>query len=110
MRSDYDYFLVGYFELPPGAIKDPEPTGDCTQIYFVQDCQAKSLELGLSNPATPEWHDASAQRLLLSSGDSFFVPPANYYRLENHSLEAKATLFWVIINSIEPSETKTDEK
>jgi hypothetical protein len=32
-------WMSGCVELPPGAIKDQEGTGDCTQVFFVSDCQ-----------------------------------------------------------------------
>lgn len=41
-------------------------------------CQAGALEFGLADPVQDEWVDQTAQRLLLSPGDSFYVPPGRY--------------------------------
>ena len=37
---------------------------------------------------------------LLRKGDSFFVPPFNIYRLENHSKVDKVVLFWTIVKPL----------
>ena len=66
--------------------------------------QDGALELGIADPAEPEWHDETAQRQLLKKGDSFYVPPGNIYRLENHSADTESTIFWTIIKPIEGSE------
>ena len=39
--------------------------------------------------------------MLLKKGDSFYVPPCNIYRLENHSTVKSCKLFWTIIKPIE---------
>lgn len=33
--------VSGFLELPPGAIKDDETVGQCSQVYFVSECQDK---------------------------------------------------------------------
>ena len=40
----------------------------------------------------------------MKKGDSFYVPPGNIYRLENHSQDVESTIFWTIIKPIETSE------
>jgi hypothetical protein len=72
--------VVGFVELPPGANKDAEATGDFVQVFFVADAQDLSLEFALSDPRKTDWNDEAAQRQLLRKGDSFYVPPGNIYR------------------------------
>ena len=31
--------LLGFVELPAGAIKDAEGVGECSQVFFVSECQ-----------------------------------------------------------------------
>jgi hypothetical protein len=88
-------------DLPPDAIKDAEGVGLFTQVFFVSDCQDGSVELGIAHPQLDEWEDSTAQRLLLKKGDSFYVPPGNIYRLENHSKVKSCFLFWTIIKPID---------
>jgi len=42
-----------------------------------------------------------AQRQLLKKGDSFYVPPGNIYRLENHSEHKTCMIHWCIIKPLE---------
>ena len=58
----------------------------------MSECQDGALELGIADPAEPEWHDETAQRQLLKKGD-FYVPPGNIYRLENHSQNIESNIF-----------------
>lgn len=51
----------------------------------------------MSDPVKEEWDDSIAQRVVLSEGDSFHVPPGNIYRLENHSTDQVCKLYWTII-------------
>lgn len=44
-----------------------------------------------------KFNKKTAQRFLLSPGDHFFVPVNNIYRLENHSDEARAVIYWTIV-------------
>ena len=97
-------WISGFVELPPQAIKDAEGVGECAQVFFISECQDGALELGIADPKEPEWQDETAQRQLLNKGDSFFVPPGNIYRLENHSLSTACTIFWTIVKPIENSE------
>lgn len=97
-------WISGFVTLPAQAIKDAEGVGECAQVFFVAECQDGALELGIADPAEPEWHDETAQRQLLKKGDSFYVPPGNIYRLENHSADTESTIFWTIIKPIEGSE------
>ena len=93
-------WTAGYIDLPPGAIKDAEGIGQFAQLYFVSDAQPGSLEFGLADPRQDYWDDSTAQRVLLGPGDSFYVPPGNIYRLENHSLVKACKLHWVIFMPI----------
>jgi hypothetical protein len=92
---------VGALNLPAQAIKDPESVGLMMQFFFVADCQPNSLEFGLANPDRSEWDDKDAQRFVLNPGDSFYVPPNNIYRLENHSKAKEAKLTWVAVKALE---------
>jgi centromere protein C len=113
-------WISGFLELPPGGIKgklclsvcsvstyvnycvsfrhiDAEPVGECSQVFFISSCQAGSVEFGLSDPLKEVWDDDIAQRVIVTEGDSFHVPPGNIYRLENHSTEQTCRLFWTIM-------------
>lgn len=90
-------------ELPPGAIKDAENVGPCSQVFYVADCQDDSLELGIADPSSGDWNDKTAQRQLLRKNDSFFVPADNMYRIENHSEVKSCTISWVIIKALSSS-------
>lgn len=79
---------------------DAEGVGECSQVFFVANCQAGALEFGLADPIKEEWDDALAQRVLLSEGDAFHIPPGNIYRLENHSKDVGCKLYWTIIKPI----------
>jgi hypothetical protein len=94
-------WMAGAVELPPHAIKDAEGVGKYLQVFFVASAQAHALEFGLADPSQDAWIDGTAQRLLLSAGDSFYVPPGNIYRLENHSPTTTARLFWMIVYPVE---------
>jgi hypothetical protein len=94
-------WIAGYMDLPAQAIKDPENVGVLAQVFFVMDCQEGSLEFGLASPEEPEWNDRKAQRVLLSAGDSFYVPPGNVYRLENHSKVKEAKMTWMVIKPMQ---------
>mmetsp|Transcript_18619 Transcript_18619/g.17945 ORF Transcript_18619/g.17945 Transcript_18619/m.17945 type:complete len:798 (+) Transcript_18619:113-2506(+) len=94
-------WISGFVELPPGSIKDAEGVGECSQVFFISECQADGVELGIADPREEEWKDNIAQRILLRKGDSFFVPPGNIYRLENHSTTTPCTLFWAIVKPME---------
>jgi len=100
-------WISGFVVLPAGAIKDAEGVGECSQVFFISDCQDESIELGIADPKEEEWNDEKAQRLVLSKGDSFFVPPGNIYRLENHSTVKDCTIFWTIVQPIK-SNSATD--
>ncbi len=97
-------WISGFVDLPPGAIKDAEGVGECTQVFFISECQDGALEFGMADPAEPEWKDETAQRHLLRKGDTFFVPPGNIYRLENHSSNKPCFIFWTIIKPVPPGD------
>jgi len=96
-------WISGYVELPAGAIKDAEGVGECAQVFFISECQDGAIELGISDPAEMEWRDDTAQRQLLKKGDSFYVPPGNIYRLENHSANQSCFIFWTIVKPLSPA-------
>ena len=93
-------WISGYVVLPPGAIKDAEGVGECSQVFFIADCQDGGVELGIADPKEEVWRDDIAQRVVMSSGDSFFVPPGNIYRLENHSTTSEAIIYWTIVKPL----------
>lgn len=100
----HPFLLLGFMDLPPLAIKDPENVGPLAQIFFVSDCQPESVEFALANPEDDDWDDRTAQRVILSAGDSFYVPPGNMYRLENHSKVKTCKINWVIIKPMQEIE------
>mmetsp|Transcript_23386 Transcript_23386/g.38962 ORF Transcript_23386/g.38962 Transcript_23386/m.38962 type:complete len:829 (+) Transcript_23386:30-2516(+) len=102
-------WISGFVDLPPEAIKDAEGVGKYAQVFFVSDCQDGAVELGIAHPNVDVWDNHTAQRLLLRKGDSFFVPPGNIYRLENHSSAKSCMLFWTIIKPIEEMPTASAE-
>ena len=75
--------------------------GRYTQVFFVSDCQDGALEFGIAHPQEDAWDHKTARRVLLRRGDSFYVPPGNIYRLENHSSAKSAVLYWMIIKPLE---------
>ena len=100
-------WIAGFVELPGGAIKDEEIVGEYVQVFFVSDCEKGMVELGLSDPTADEWDDKKAQRILFKKGDSFFVPPANIYRLENHGIKP-CFIFWTIIKPVVTANTTNE--
>ncbi|CAM9753119.1 unnamed protein product [Choristocarpus tenellus] len=100
-EADISGWLSGTLQLPPTAVKDAEHVARSTQIYWVGDCQPNALELALAMPDNEVRNDffdpSTAQRFLLSPGDHFYIPVNNIYRLENHSLEADALIYWTVL-------------
>jgi hypothetical protein len=94
-------WISGNLMLPPKAIKDAEGVGECTQVFFVQSCQPGAFEVSLNDPDEDNFVPESAKRFTLKSGDFFHVPPNNIYRIQNHSENVDAKLFWVIIKSVD---------
>ena len=91
-------YLAGHLLLPPKAIKDPESTGTCAQLFTVVRGQAKSIEVAYGNPERDtDWDAKTAERFLLAPGDNFMIPPGNSYRLRNHSATTESLLSWTII-------------
>ena len=113
-RDDNDLFpgyISGNIVLPPRGIKDPEGVGLCSQVFNVGDCQPNSLEFALADPSGQygKFDPKTAQRFLLSKGDMFQIPPGNVYRIENHSANVKATLFWTIIKCTSRAEQDEED-
>mmetsp|Transcript_8140 Transcript_8140/g.9296 ORF Transcript_8140/g.9296 Transcript_8140/m.9296 type:complete len:116 (+) Transcript_8140:113-460(+) len=92
-------YIMGNLCLPPKGIKDPESTGPCSQVFTICSCQPKSLEVIFGDPHEDEGtlNPDTAQRFLLSTGDQFRIPPANAYKLVNHSTSTDTLLAWTII-------------
>jgi centromere protein C len=113
--TDDDDLFPGYISgnvvLPPRGIKDAEGVGLCSQVFNVGDCQPNSLEFALADPSGQdgEFDPKTAQRFLLSKGDMFQIPPGNVYRIENHSANVKATLFWTIIKCTSRAEQDEED-
>lgn len=104
-------WISGFVELPPHGIKDPEGVGDCSQVFFVSDCQDGALEFAMGDPQNAnDWDDEKAQRLLLKSRDTFYVPPGNIYRLENHSSTKPCVIYWTIIKALSTYEPPLEEE
>eukprot|EP00605_Chrysophyceae_sp_TOSAG23-4_P000430 GSChrysophyteH1.ASY1.ANO1.487.1 assembled CDS len=100
-------WISGFVELPPGAIKDAEGVGGCAQVFFISECQDEALEFGIADPVEAEWKDETAQRHLLKKGDTFFVPPGNIYRLENHSSTKSCFIFWTIVKPLQSADSSS---
>jgi len=94
-------WISGNLSLPPNAIKDAEGVGECTQVFFVQSCQPGAFEVALNDPDEEAFNPESANRFTMKSGDFFHVPPNNIYRIQNHSDDVDAKLFWVIIKAVD---------
>jgi centromere protein C len=105
-------FMSGFMVLPPRGIKDAEGVGLCSQVINVGDCQPNSVEFALADPSSQagEFDPDTAQRFLLSKGDTFQIPPGNIYRIENHSRMDEARLFWTIIKCTSKAEQESDEE
>lgn len=101
-NPSYPGYIVGSLILPPEGIKDAESVGMCAQVFTVVKGQAGSLEVAYGDPEneTGTWDAAHAERFLLSVGDNFLVPPANKYRLQNHSKTTSCSLTWVIVRPV----------
>lgn len=97
-------WITGNLILPPNAIKDAEGVGECTQVFFVQQCQPGAFEVAINHPDEESFVPESAKRFALKSGDFFHVPPNNIYMIHNHSESVDAKLFWVIIKTAEEVE------
>jgi len=95
--EDIPGWISGHVVVPPEGIKDAEGVGMCSQVFFVGTCQPKSFELAIGAPDEDAFNEETAQRFLLSEGDFFHVPPNNIYRIQNHSSQFQAKLFWTII-------------
>lgn len=94
------FLCLGTLELPAGSTKPPEQS-QVVQIFFVTDCQDGAVELALADPRVEEWDEKIAQRILLSKGDVFYVPPANIFQLHNHSKVKTAKLNYTLIRRME---------
>ena len=120
-------WISGFMELPPGAIKDAEGVGDACQVFVVSSCQNGTLDFGLADPNDEAWNEKTAQRVLLNTGDFFYVPPENIYRfisfslfvkklisivmfdrLENHSKTTTCLIYWTIIRPIKNQEEQEE--
>lgn len=99
--SEMSGWITGFVDLPAGAIKDQEGVGSCAQVFFISECQDFALELGIADPSEEQWNELTAQRQLLKKGDTFYVPPGNIYRLENHSRVQSCMIYWTIIKPVE---------
>jgi len=47
-----------------------------SQVFCVAACQDDAVELGMADPREEEWRDDIAQRVLLKTGDFFYVRDA----------------------------------
>lgn len=110
MSNGVPGWISGQVVLPPTAIKDAEGVGACTQLFFVSETQGKCVEVAIALAKNDKVNfDAdTAQRYLVGTGDQFFVPPHNVYRLENHSSKLSAKISWVIIKPIEARASESE--
>ena len=67
-------------------MKDEESTQNCTQVFVVNTCQPRALEVVIAQ-----------QRYLLCPGDHFFVPQGTQYNLTNYSPDTEATVAFIVI-------------
>lgn len=87
-------FISGTVKLEPRAVKDPESTQFCTQVFVVRSCHPRGLEVVIAD-----------QRYLLCPGDHFFVPTHTFYHLCNHSPDTEAELCFIVLK---PAATDAD--
>lgn len=82
-------FISGAVKLRPKAVKDAETTGKCVQVFNVFDCAPGALivQVGEDDP------------FQVDRGDQFFIPTHTTYKLQNHSSDCSAQLFYVVIKS-----------
>lgn len=90
-------WISGVLELPPRGMKEPEGVGECTQVFYVDHGQSNALEVAIAIPLKDHFDEETAQRIRLSPGDEFYVPPNNSYMLWNHSKRVKSTLRFMIV-------------
>lgn len=92
-------YIMGHLCLPRKGIKDPESVGSCAQVFTVVSGQEGAIEVAYSCPdeVDGDLDPKTAQRFLLGPGDIFRIPPANTYRLQNHSRDMDCLLTWTII-------------
>ncbi len=94
-------YIVGCLELPPLGMKTEESVGPCSQVFIIGDCQPKSVEIAVADPDKNggEFESKTAQRFLVSKGDMFRIPPANIYRIRNHSKTHDCSFSWMIVRN-----------
>lgn len=92
---------TGQLDVPPGGKKEPEGVQNCTQVFYVLSGQPKALEVAIAVPEHNTFDPNTAQRIILSPGDEFYVPPKNSYMLWNHSDNSTSALKYFIMK---PSE------
>ena len=90
-------WISGILELPPRSMKEPEGVAECTQVFYVEQGQSNALEVAIAIPMKDHFDEDTAQRIRLSPGDEFYVPPNNSYMLWNHSKRAKSVLRFMIV-------------
>ncbi len=83
---DTPHFVNGLITLDPLAYKEPENTGNCTQVFFVVSCQPQGVEIQIAD-----------KTFLASPGDHFWVPTNTVITVKNHSPEIKAELSFVLL-------------
>lgn len=83
---DTPLFVNGLIVLEPLAYKEPENTGNCTQVFFVVSCQPAAVEINIAG-----------KTFLGSPGDHFWVPTNTLMTVKNHSPEVKAELSFVLL-------------
>eukprot|EP01138_Halocafeteria_seosinensis_P010774 gb/GECG01011003.1/.p1 GENE.gb/GECG01011003.1/~~gb/GECG01011003.1/.p1 ORF type:complete len:565 (+),score=117.02 gb/GECG01011003.1/:1-1695(+) len=93
---DNPQFVSGILRLEPKGKKGKEASAGKCQMFFISQCQPKSIQLTIQNKHT-----------LLSEGDTFFVPTYTEYNIINHSKEVPAEFFFVLLK--DPSESQEDE-
>jgi centromere protein C len=57
-------FISGFVSLPPRGIKDAESVGNCTQVFYVSNCQPKAFEVAIAIPSDDQitFNQDTAQR------------------------------------------------
>ena len=93
-------WTMGHLKLPPGAVMSMQFSGLVTQTFTV--VTGHDLEYAIGAQKKDESSSSStfasqATRFQLRAGDTFCVPPGNYFGLRNLSSTTPCLLTWTLI-------------
>jgi centromere protein C len=106
-NSKFPRYFMGNLKLPVNSMIKTQLAGDIIQAFTVVQGQMGAFEFALGMQDQP-FFDRMATRYLLSPGDTFRIPPGNYFRFQNHSTTRECHLTWILIHPYS-EETIVDE-